>query len=136
MTAEVKEALETVMLEDIESIRDMKIDDDGRKEAVRNIVAMAEVVNTADQIDEKWVDNNERRKLEEMKAKEANEVELKKSKLTPGKVALECAKLLVPFAVTVPLYLYCHADIMNFEKTGKRLSEMSRKTNLPKVFKF
>lgn len=136
MGPEVKKAMEEVMMEDIKDIRSMTVTEEGRDKAIKNIVMMAEVINTADQIDEKWVDNSERRALDEKKAKEANETELKKSKLTAGKVALEVVKIFGPLAVGVPLYLKVWKGNLKFEETGRICSSTARELRLPKIFKF
>lgn len=136
MGPEVKKAMEEVMLEDIKDIRSMAITEEGRDKAIKNVVMMAEVINTSDQIDEKWVDNSERRVLDEKKAREANETELKKSKLTGGKVAFELTKILAPLAVTVPLWIYGWKGNLRFEETGRFCSQTAREHKLPRIFKF
>lgn len=136
MSPDVKKAMEDCMFEDIEDIRKMSLDNQHRRDAIGNVVRMAEVVNTADQLEEKREDNSERRRLDEKKAKEANEMELKKSRLTAGKVALEIAKIGIPLAVTVPLYLKVWKGNLYFEEHGRFCSQTSREHHLPKIFKF
>lgn len=139
MRKEERDLLSEAIQDGFQDLKRLSLDDSESKDwqtGVSGLVNLMEVANTADQIDEKWVDNAERRKIDEQKSKDLVEIETKKSKLTPGKVALELTKTLVPLGVSAGLYLIVHKENLKFEETGRFCSMTARDLHLPNFFKW
>lgn len=55
--------------------------------------------------------------------------------LTPGKVALELGKVIVPTLITIGAYNTFQKRVIKFEETGRLVSTASRELHLPKFGK-
>lgn len=136
MRKEERDKLSTVMLDSLDKIEKLDVATKEWKDGVEGVKSMIEVANTADQIDEKWVDNAERRRIDEKKSDDMVKVETKKQKLTPGKVALEITKIGLPLAVSTGLYLVVHKENLKFEETGRFCAFTTKDLKLPNPFKW
>lgn len=140
MQKEVKDAIEEVILDDVKTIQELPIDDESRREAIQNVVKLAEVVNTADQIDEKWVNDAAKLEFEERKASEANEIEIQKNRLTGGRAALEVTKAVAPIIagslISGVITWKMFKNGINWETTGGHpVSYFFKKVQLPRIGK-
>lgn len=137
MTQETYDLLERAVQIQLERVEDSDAESKEGKEALTKSTRLVELLITADKDNYDYQDKEERRRIEEERNKAANEVEKDKQKLTPGRAALEIAKIGLPILGSSFMFLTGIGFYYGIEKEGRVTCDGTRMVlrQIPNIFK-
>lgn len=135
MRDETRELLENQVVDGLSGLADLQAGSKERQSATTDVVKLIEKLNEVDRDNADYWDKQERREMDRKRNEATVKLEEEKQKLSPGRAALEVAKIAVPVVVPLVAYNVYQKRVIKFEETGKLVSTAARELHLPKFTK-
>lgn len=135
MNEEIRKQVEETTSTFLERAESWTCGTDSQKDAFNQAITLLGLLNEDDKINSEYFDKEQRRRIDEERNKEANQIERDKQNLTWGRVCLEMGKVVVPMALSLVGYNVFQKRVMKFEETGRVTSTAGRELHLPNFFK-
>lgn len=139
MREETMNMMEEELQRQLINLKEMDWDQDlsKRSKAVSELVQLSERLTEAENANEKWYDNQERRDIEKERNRITAVAESRKQDMDWKHMLIEVGKIIAPpivSLVTLKVWRNSFVDMIGFETTGHFTTSASRELHLPKIF--
>ena len=111
-------------------------DDEVRAKLIREVKDLSGSMTAAEELVYRYANDEEQRKLDDVKSQRALEAEVRKASLDWKKAAVEIGKVVIPAAVSlvsISLFNEKFEQVLKFEESGRFTSTAFRLLRWPKV---